>query len=197
MAEPPTGKLEFIREENSSGPQDPPPAHAPPSPVIQRANRKRAASSASHVDLDFFDPQGVQQLRRKMTITEQEKEYEDASPAPSKISLPLGDDTFDFAKTLRHLIKEYVVLFVLVDFMDRLWFSCRRDGANIKSRELGVMFQDLRVVGLGASASFQPTLGSVLNPLNLLDVIHDYRHPSTRDLLDGFDGVVRPGEMLR
>ena len=72
----------------------------------------------------------------------------------------------------------------------------RLDESDIKRRELGVVFQDLRVVGLGASASFQQTLGSALNPLNLVKNVQGVLHPATRDILTGFDGVVRPGEML-
>ncbi len=59
------------------------------------------------------------------------------------------------------------------------------------------MFEDLRVVGVGAAASYQPTFGSTLNPLNMLGGIRAQMHPATRDILSGFDGVVRPGEMLR
>lgn len=59
------------------------------------------------------------------------------------------------------------------------------------------MFQNLRVVGLGASASYQPTLGSVLSPLTAIEQFRTLRHPPLRDILSGFDGVVRPGEMLR
>ena len=58
------------------------------------------------------------------------------------------------------------------------------------------MFKDLKVVGLGASASYQPTLGSVLNPLSLIEAINEFRHPPVKDILTGFEGVVRPGEML-
>jgi hypothetical protein len=73
----------------------------------------------------------------------------------------------------------------------------RRDESGIKGRKLGVMFKDLRVVGTGASASFQPTFGSMFNPKIILENIKNARHPEVRDLLSGFEGVVRPGEMLR
>ena len=44
-----------------------------------------------------------------------------------------------------------------------------RDEADIKSCELGVLFDQLqRVVGKGILSSFQPTLGSLLNPMNIL-----------------------------
>lgn len=76
-------------------------------------------------------------------------------------------------------------------------FFTRGGEAGLHKRELGVSFENLRVVGLGASATYQPTLGSMLNPLNLLEKINSIRHPAVRDILSGFDGVVRPGEMLR
>jgi ATP-binding cassette subfamily G (WHITE) protein 2 (SNQ2) len=58
------------------------------------------------------------------------------------------------------------------------------------------MFKDLKVVGIGASVSYQPTFGSVLNPLNILGAINAFRHPLTKNILAGFEGVVLPGEML-
>ena len=73
----------------------------------------------------------------------------------------------------------------------------RREEADIKSRQLGVVFENLRVVGLDVSASHQPTLGSLLNPLNIFTKIRSLRHPLLKDIISGFSGVVRPGEMLR
>jgi ATP-binding cassette, subfamily G (WHITE), member 2, SNQ2 len=58
------------------------------------------------------------------------------------------------------------------------------------------MFRNLQVIGLGATASYQPTLGSLLNPLNILESIQHVRHPPTRDIISGFEGAVRPGQML-
>jgi len=58
------------------------------------------------------------------------------------------------------------------------------------------MFKDLKVVGLGASVSYQPTLGSILNPLNIVDAIDSVRYPPIKNILEGFEGVVLPGEML-
>ena len=60
-----------------------------------------------------------------------------------------------------------------------------------------MLFDHLRVVGKGTSSSLQPTLGSLLNPTNLLRAVQDLRHPHLRDIISGFQGVVRPGEMLR
>ena len=72
----------------------------------------------------------------------------------------------------------------------------RRDQADIKSRELGVLFDQLRAVGNSASLSFQPTLGSFLNRMNTMHGVQNSCHPHLRDIINGFRGVVRPGEML-
>jgi len=47
----------------------------------------------------------------------------------------------------------------------------RKGEAGIKWRKLGVAFENLHVIGLCASASYQSTLGSLLNPLNHLSAI--------------------------
>lgn len=59
------------------------------------------------------------------------------------------------------------------------------------------MFQDLRVIGLGATVKYQTTFGSLFDPHSLVGLLDNLRHPPVRDILSGFSGVVRPGEMLR
>ncbi|KAG5644207.1 hypothetical protein DXG03_008870 [Asterophora parasitica] len=135
----------------------------------------RRGSTASHVDVNYFDPEGVRNLNRTLTRM---------SHANDRPSLATSDDTltadgpFDFEKTLKNLVKQ-------------------REEAQILTRELGVVFENLRVQGLGTTASYQPTLGTVLNPLTVLEKIRTMRNPPLRDILSGFEGVVRPGEMLR
>ncbi|PCH34845.1 pleiotropic drug resistance ABC transporter [Wolfiporia cocos MD-104 SS10] len=92
-------------------------------------------------------------------------------------SIAPGDAGFDFETSLRDVVNK----------MDR---------SDIKRRELGVLFDNLQVVGLGSSAAQQLTLGSTLNPFTWLSGIQSMRHPTTRTILSGFEGVVRPGEML-
>jgi len=75
--------------------------------------------------------------------------------------------------------------------------NCRCDGEATKWRELGVVFNDLRVVGTGAGASLQSTMGSLFSPSSLLRKINAIRNPPLRDILSGFEGVIAPGEMLR
>src|ERR1700679_3059602 len=63
-------------------------------------------------------------------------------------------------------ISKSMFTFLFVTISPFLIFFKRREEADIKSRQLGVVFESLRVVGLDVSASLQPTLGSLLNPLN-------------------------------
>lgn len=37
----------------------------------------------------------------------------------------------------------------------------------------------------------------MMNPIGLVKDLLAARHPHTRDILVGFEGVIRPGEMLR
>ncbi|KAN0136953.1 ABC-2 type transporter domain containing protein [Lactarius tabidus] len=148
-----------------------------PSPIIPQIMRARG-DSCSHVPVGYFDQEGVSQLRRTLTHLSEAVGGPGAAISESleTLSVP-ADGSFDFEKTLRTIMK-------------------LRDRAGVQSRELGVMFKDLRVVGLGAAASYQPTFGSFFNPKVILEKIRTLRHPPLRDILSGFEGVVRPGEML-
>ena len=59
------------------------------------------------------------------------------------------------------------------------------------------MFRDLRVVGLGLGAAVQHNLVSLFYPQSIIKYINSLWHPSVRDIISGFEGVVLPGEMLR
>ncbi|KAG2118374.1 ABC-2 type transporter-domain-containing protein [Suillus clintonianus] len=109
--------------------------------------------------------------------------HSDASTPPllkksSDIFISVNSEkAFDFEQALKDLTK-------------------RRQDEAIKDRQLGVMFKDLRVVGAGFRASLQPTVSSPFNPSTFLRKIKGIFHPSIRDILSGFEGVVTPGEML-
>ncbi|CDO77419.1 hypothetical protein BN946_scf184857.g26 [Trametes cinnabarina] len=154
---------------------------------------RRTTSNASHVEIGHFDPEGVEQLRRTMSRLSQASNGDPLHRSTTRrgdaqngqthsegsdltLTSPL-EGPFDFEKALRNVFRKL-------------------DESDIKRRELGVMFKDLRVIGVGAAALYQPTLGSVLNPLNMIQNIRGVLHPATRDILTGFNGVVRPGEML-
>ncbi|KAI0767296.1 pleiotropic drug resistance ABC transporter [Fomes fomentarius] len=147
----------------------------------------RQKSNSSHVDVGFFDAEGVAQLRRTLSRQSEahspiglqpcgQGERHSTHSASTDVTLA-SNSPFDFEKTLRDVIK-------------------RLDESDIKRRELGVAFRNLRVTGVGAAASYQETFGSVLSPLNFVSGIRGALRPATRDILTGFEGVVRPGEML-
>lgn len=134
-------------------------------------------------NVDGSDEENVQELHQTVTekLTNVDRAVSPQNMRPSGSDITLSGfnavDGFDLEKTLRHVVR-------------------KKREAQVKVRELGVMFRDLQVIGLGSTASCQPTLGSVLNPLNILESIQHARHPSLRDIISGFEGVVRPGEML-
>ena len=74
----------------------------------------------------------------------------------------------------------------------------REHDSDIKRRELGIYFKGLRVLGVGATASHQETFGSMFNPKDIWQACRGLlRPPATRTILHDFNGVIRPGEMLR
>ncbi|KAG1763106.1 ABC-2 type transporter-domain-containing protein [Suillus occidentalis] len=176
--------------------------NVPQDEPIQDEAHEAVPSSPSRVPVSFFDPVGVSELKRTMTTrstrsqvnrresshVRRESSRRASSPqppmptSPKEVSSPtsssvtsVNDDAFDFELTLKDLV---------------------RRSESIKGRELGVMFKDLRVIGVGARASLQPTIGSTFNPAAILRNISAMRNPPVRDILSGFDGVVAPGEML-
>ncbi|KAF9242291.1 ABC-2 type transporter-domain-containing protein [Melanogaster broomeanus] len=146
--------------------------------------QQRPGGSHVCVPLDFLDPSEILELRRSLaykpawsthdTEADEDSAYGTSIRPPSTIP---GDGEFDFGNLLKNLVKH-----------------CFHDG--IQTRELGVVFKDLRVVGVGARAPFQPTFGSLFSPKTIMKNINAMRHPPVRDILSGFEGVVTPGEML-
>ncbi|GLB42209.1 putative ABC transporter superfamily, ABCG family. PDR (TC 3.A.1.205) subfamily protein [Lyophyllum shimeji] len=147
-----------------------------------KANVFKRDANVSRVDIDSLDPAGVEELRRTLTQNAAEVLGEGgresfANSDATLTGLTGGDGPFDFEKTLRAVVR-------------------KRDTANIKHRTLGIVFRNLQVVGLGATDTYQPTLGSLFSPKTILNNIQAARHPPVRNILDGFEGVVQPGQML-
>ena len=122
-----TSHLDQIQEDERDAPQPPssPVAeghahHSSPRPssppVARRPARQRAHSNASHVSIDYFDPQGVDELRRTMsrlsTNTARDRAIAESgsgkqlSDASSEVTIAVGDGPFDFEKTLRAVVKK-------------------------------------------------------------------------------------------
>ncbi|KAG6829831.1 hypothetical protein H0H92_003374 [Tricholoma furcatifolium] len=102
-----------------------------------------------------------------------------SSFASSVVTLtgPVDPEKFNFEKTLRSVVR-------------------KREEAQIQHRTLGIVFRDLEVIGLGASDTLQPTLGSLFSPKAIQAKIQAARHPPLRSIISGFEGVVKPGQML-
>lgn len=82
-------------------------------PIVVRDRRRE--SYASHVSIDYFDPAGVDELRRSLSLAsnsihQTEDKERPKSPVPSiansEATLAPGDGPFDFGKSLRQIIKK-------------------------------------------------------------------------------------------
>ncbi|KAF5374285.1 hypothetical protein D9758_004542 [Tetrapyrgos nigripes] len=76
-------------------------------------------------------------------------------------------------------------------------FLRSRQNSGITPRELGIFFSNLNVVGSGSSASYHLTFESFFNPRHIYDFLNEFLRPPRKRILEGFEGVVWPGEMLR
>ena len=89
-----------------------------PDPQAHPAGRNRSASaSTSHVPIDFFDREGVQQLKRSLTSQSQAliqavdraNTSQGVPPVPSNSSQTtavVGDDSFNLEKYLRSIVSK-------------------------------------------------------------------------------------------
>ncbi|KAF8179876.1 pleiotropic drug resistance ABC transporter [Pholiota molesta] len=135
----------------------------------------------SRVSIDFFDPKGVHSLSKTLNGTH-------PSPVASSSSEPQSEsDTTTLAQVMEEpLDYEKIMRYYLKGVEE----------SEIKTRTLGVVFQNLCVVGLGASATYKSTLGSALDFTKIFKLIRQLRQPPTREIITRFEGVVSPGEML-
>ncbi|KAG6909484.1 hypothetical protein DXG01_017206 [Tephrocybe rancida] len=133
----------------------------------------------SRVNIDSLDPVSIQELKRTLRRHAGDQAQQTISILSSNTTLtgPMDPEKFDFEKTLRNVVR-------------------KREAAHIQSRTLGIVFRDLEVIGLGASGTYQPTLGSLFSYKTIQANIRAARHPPVRNILSGFEGVVKPGEML-
>ncbi|KAI0316079.1 pleiotropic drug resistance ABC transporter [Amylostereum chailletii] len=83
-----------------------------------------------------------------------------------------------------------------IDIEEVLHSAVSRRSPGIQTRQLGVIFKNLRVVGLGATAGHQNTFASLFDPRVWLAAVQQKIHPPLRDIISGFEGVIRPKEML-
>ncbi|KIY48466.1 hypothetical protein FISHEDRAFT_73662 [Fistulina hepatica ATCC 64428] len=134
-------------------------------------------SSGSSDNSTAKDPEETGQSQL-VDHSQEMRHYVGCQRPPSPTDSEVTQQGFDFEGTLRQVLK---------------W----QDKLGLKSRELGVVFDNLTVTGLGSDSAFQPTWGSAINiPRNIFRGIQASRHPQIRTILSGFEGVVKPGEMI-
>lgn len=83
-------------------------------PHSSQTNPPSRRSSVSRVDVGFFDPEGVRELKRTLTA-EKTKNLDPesrASTADSTLAQKQGD-SFDFAKVLRETQQRYQISIIL------------------------------------------------------------------------------------
>lgn len=90
----------------------------PPATAHSDYPRLRRNSSVSRVDVDFFDPAGVQDLRRTMSQQLGDSD-EQVEGRPSSISTDRTlrvreDEPFDLEKMLRRAIRKYALLLLFM-----------------------------------------------------------------------------------
>ncbi|CAE6363521.1 unnamed protein product [Rhizoctonia solani] len=136
------------------------------------------------VPADYFDNEGCAQLTRTLSQLSQ-PQANDAAGSTDGRSSPLGTLVENGAEEEKF------------DFEDRVRTALdRMDEEGIKHRELGVGFMDLTVRGLGAAARYQETVLSMVSPMQWMHKLNELRHPPVKDILTGFTGTVKSGEML-
>ncbi|KAF8699335.1 ABC transporter, partial [Rhizoctonia solani] len=139
---------------------------------------------ADSVPADYFDNEGCAALTR--TLSQLSQTQNDAQGKPT------GDHSSGLGTLVENGAEEEKF-----DFADRLRTALdRMDEEGIKHRELGVGFVDLTVRGLGATAKYQETVLSMLSPVQWMRNLNNLRHPPVKDILSGFTGTVKSGEML-
>ena len=117
IAQPSPSSSNSLGDASSSAATSSPPHH-----------RRRPSSSSAHIPFDFFDKEGVQELKRSLTsqstILARAAERENVQssqvtpPAPSSSSQSTafsGEDTFDLEKHLRNAVSKCVILALLND----------------------------------------------------------------------------------
>ncbi|KAG8929230.1 hypothetical protein FRC02_005825 [Tulasnella sp. 418] len=156
---------------------------------IEEKHIPHGRRNSKSVPVDYFDREGMHALTRTLSRMSQDRTSIDKRAGQtygisgdqsraqnSEESTMVGDKPgFDLEKVLQDIMAAH-------------------DQDDIPQRNLGVWFRDLRVVGAGATGKFQKTLTSMLG--SILSDINELRHPPLKNILHGFEGTVKPGEML-
>lgn len=140
---------------------------------------ERTKSGPGSVPFSSLDPEGTAELTRRLTefSLRSRTRTQDGGEA-------LGFDPFDkngkfeLERFLRHVMDQ-------------------AQGAQLESREMGLVWQNLTVTGLGTGYALGDTVGTLpLKPFESLKNIKSLLHPPVKTIIENFEGCVKPGEML-
>ena len=149
-----------------------------PSPQMEALQRTK--SGRGSVPFASLDPEGTAELTRRLT----EHSLRARTRTSDGGEAALGFDPFDkngkfeLERFLRHVMNQ-------------------AEGAEIESRQMGLVWQNLTVTGLGTGYALADTVGTLpLKPFEAAKNIKTILHPPVKTIIDGFEGCVKPGEML-
>ncbi|GAB1523182.1 hypothetical protein RhiTH_006313 [Rhizoctonia solani] len=149
------------------------------------SGKQAEAYRTETVPADYFDNEGCAELTRTLSQLSQPQLNDAQGATTGDRSSALGTLVEDGAEEDKF------------DFEDRVRTALdRMDEEGIKHRSLGVGFVDLTVRGLGAAAKYQETVLSMVSPIQWVHKLSELRHPPVKDILTGFTGTVKSGEML-
>ena len=73
----------------------------------------------------------------------------------------------------------------------------RMESQGVEVNKFGVTFRNLTTKGVDAATSYVPSVYELIRDVVTLPLaVKKLRHPPLRNIIEGFDGIVRPGEML-
>lgn len=150
---------------------------APEMPPVERIKSGRGS-----VPLSSIDPQGMAELTRR--LTEHSMRARSRTTDGDGGEEALGFDPFD--KNGKFDLERFLRLVMQ-----------QAEGAGNEVREMGLVWQNLTVTGLGSGYALGDTVGSLpLKPFEALKNIKSLLHPPVKVIIDNFEGCIKPGEML-
>ncbi|KAN0061301.1 ATP-binding cassette transporter snq2 [Thecaphora frezii] len=152
------------------------------SPQMSLLQKTETGRSMSRIPLASLDPEGTAKLSHKLSKNSAKtlSHVDDSNLEEGRLTPDPFDKEghFDLEAFLRQLLG-------------------RGKSRGLETREMGLVWRDLTVTGIGAGVALNESVGSLLmGPFNALQNIQSLRHPSIKTILDNFEGCVKPGEML-
>lgn len=148
------------------------------SPQMQPIQRTKSARGS--VPFASLDPEGTAELTRRLTEHSLRARTRTTDGGEAAIGFDPFDKNgkFELERFLRHVMDQ-------------------AQGAQLETRQMGVVWQNLTVTGLGTGYALADTVGTLpLKPFQAVKNIKSILHPPVKTIIDNFEGCVKPGEML-